>query len=32
VADAYKLFWLVERSDGDMIIDSVRGTERPLDE
>lgn len=31
VTDAYKLFWLVERPDGDVIIDSVRGTERPLE-
>lgn len=31
VADAYKLFWLVERPDGNVIIDSVRGTERPLE-
>ena len=31
VADAYKLFWLVERPDGDVILDSVRGTERPLE-
>ena len=30
-ADAYKLFWLAERPDGDVIVDSVRGTERPLD-
>lgn len=30
-ADAYKLFWLAERPDGDAIVDSVRGTERPLD-
>jgi hypothetical protein len=28
--DAYKLFWLVERPDGDVIVDSVRGTEDPL--
>ncbi|WP_243700391.1 hypothetical protein [Halorussus pelagicus] len=28
--DAYKLFWLVERPDGDAIIDSVNGDERPL--
>lgn len=26
----YKLFWLAERPDGDVIVDSVRGTERPL--
>jgi hypothetical protein len=31
VADAYKLFWLVERPDGDVILDSVNGDERPLD-
>ncbi len=31
VTDAYKLFWVVERPDGDVIIDSVRGTERLLD-
>lgn len=31
VADAYKLFWLAERPDGDVILDSVRGDERPLD-
>ena len=30
VASAYKLFWLVERPDGDVIVDSVRGTEDPL--
>lgn len=32
VSDAvgYKLFWLVERPDGDVIVDSVRGTEDPL--
>ncbi|WP_248299365.1 hypothetical protein [Halorhabdus amylolytica] len=29
--DAHKLFWLAERPDGDVIVDSVRGTERPLD-
>jgi hypothetical protein len=28
--DAYKLFWLAERPDGDVIVDSVRGEERPL--
>lgn len=28
--DAYKLFWLAERPDGDVIIDSVRGDEAPL--
>ncbi|WP_435179510.1 hypothetical protein [Halorussus sp. AFM4] len=31
VTDAYKLFWLAERPDGDVIVDSVRGTERALD-
>jgi hypothetical protein len=30
--DAYKLFWLAARPDGDVIVDSVRGTERPLAE
>ncbi|UPV74037.1 hypothetical protein M0R89_16045 [Halorussus limi] len=30
--DAYKLFWLVERPDGDCIVDSVDGSERPLDD
>ncbi|SIR45231.1 hypothetical protein SAMN05421858_2295 [Haladaptatus litoreus] len=30
--DAYKLFWLVERPEGDGIVDSVRGTEDPLRE
>ena len=29
--DAYKLFWLAERPDGDVILDSVNGNERPLD-
>ncbi len=29
-ADAYKLFWLAERETGDVIVDSVRGGERPL--
>ncbi|QFU81358.1 hypothetical protein [Natronorubrum aibiense] len=28
--DAYKLFWIASRSDGDVIVDSVRGTESPL--
>ncbi|WP_336036803.1 hypothetical protein [Halobacterium yunchengense] len=28
---AYKLFWLAERPDGDVVVDSVRGTERPLE-
>lgn len=32
VMDTYKLFWLAECLDGDTIIDSVRGTERPLEE
>ncbi|WP_224335303.1 hypothetical protein [Haloprofundus halobius] len=31
VDDAYKLFWLAEREDGDVVVDSVRGTERPLE-
>ncbi|WP_238398203.1 hypothetical protein [Halorussus salinus] len=30
--DAYKLFWLAERPDGDVILDSVNGNERPLDD
>lgn len=30
--EAHKLFWIVERPDGDVIVDSVRGDERPLDE
>jgi len=30
--DAYKLFWLAERPDGDVILDSVNGDERPLDD
>ncbi|WP_224268737.1 hypothetical protein [Haloprofundus salinisoli] len=29
--DAYKLFWLAERDGGDVLVDSVRGTERPLE-
>ena len=29
--DVYKVFWLVERDDGDVIIDSVDGTERPFE-
>ncbi|WP_227374605.1 hypothetical protein [Haladaptatus halobius] len=29
-ADAYKLFWLVERPDGDVIVDSLQGIEDPL--
>nr|WP_229380212.1 hypothetical protein [Haloterrigena salifodinae] len=28
--DAHKLFWIASRSDGDVVIDSVRGTESPL--
>ncbi|MFC7080408.1 hypothetical protein [Halorussus caseinilyticus] len=32
VADAYKLFWLAERPDGDVILDSVNGNERLLDD
>ncbi|TMT87322.1 hypothetical protein E2L06_12295 [Haloterrigena sp. H1] len=28
--DAYKLFWIASRPDGDVIVDSVRGTESPL--
>lgn len=30
--DAHKLFWLAERPDGDVIVDSVRSSEQPLDE
>lgn len=30
--DAYKLFWLARRAGGDVIVDSVRGTESPLEE
>jgi len=30
--DAHKLFWLAERPEGDVIVDSVRGTERPLED
>lgn len=30
VVDAHKLFWLAERPDGDVIVDSVRGDETPL--
>ncbi|WP_435101521.1 hypothetical protein [Halarchaeum sp. P4] len=29
--EAYKLFWLVERDGGDVIVDSVSGEESPLD-
>ncbi|RZH67842.1 hypothetical protein [Natrinema altunense] len=28
--DAYKLFWIASRPDGDVIVDSVRGSESPL--
>ncbi|MBZ6495219.1 hypothetical protein [Natrinema longum] len=28
--DAHKLFWIASRPDGDVIVDSVRGTETPL--
>ncbi|OAQ53392.1 hypothetical protein HTG_07900 [Natrinema mahii] len=28
--DAHKLFWIASRPDGDVIVDSVRGTEMPL--
>ncbi|ELY63269.1 hypothetical protein C489_19426 [Natrinema versiforme JCM 10478] len=28
---AHKLFWIASRPDGDVIVDSVRGTESPLD-
>jgi len=31
IADAYRLFWLAERPDGDVIVDSVRGDERPFE-
>jgi hypothetical protein len=30
--DAYKLFWIAERSTGDVILDSVSGEEQPLTE
>lgn len=30
--DAYKLFWLVRRPEGDVIVDSVRGSESPLED
>ncbi|WP_122090777.1 hypothetical protein [Halalkalicoccus subterraneus] len=30
--DAHKLFWLAERPGGDTIVDSVRGSEQPLEE
>lgn len=29
---AHKLFWLAERPDGDVVVDSVTGEERPLAE
>ncbi|MFC4357372.1 hypothetical protein ACFO0N_05340 [Halobium salinum] len=29
-ADVYKLFWLARRPEGDVIVDSVRGSESPL--
>lgn len=32
VEEAYKLFWIVEREGGDVIVDSVRGTEEPFSE
>ncbi|WP_458185021.1 hypothetical protein [Haladaptatus sp. NG-WS-4] len=28
--DAYKLFWIAKRPDGDVLVDSVRGDEAPL--
>lgn len=28
--DVYKLFWLAERPDGDVVVDSVDGDRRPL--
>ncbi|GAB7094193.1 hypothetical protein JCM30237_13450 [Halolamina litorea] len=31
VVDAYKLFWLADRPDGDAIVDSVSGDERPFE-
>lgn len=31
VVDAYKLFWLAERPGGDVIVDSVRGEEKPYE-
>lgn len=30
--DVYKLFWIADRQDGDVLIDSVRGTTRRLDD
>ena len=30
--DVYKLFWLAERESGDVIVDSVDGTERAFEE
>lgn len=32
VVHAYKLFWLAERPDGDVLVDSVTGDESPLDD
>lgn len=32
VVDGYKLFWLVRREGGTAIVDSVRGTEDPLED
>ena len=31
IVDAYKLFWLAEQPGGDVIVDSVRGDERPFE-
>ncbi|AGB16804.1 hypothetical protein Halru_2217 [Halovivax ruber XH-70] len=31
VVEGYKLFWLAERDDGDVIVDSLTGSERSLD-
>ncbi|NHX35177.1 MULTISPECIES: hypothetical protein [Halolamina] len=31
VVEAYKLFWLADRPGGDVIVDSVRGEERPFE-
>lgn len=30
--DAHKLFWIASRPHGDVIVDSVRGTEMPLED
>ncbi|NKE34774.1 hypothetical protein GWG54_02885 [Natronococcus sp. JC468] len=30
--DAYKLYWLASRPEGDVIVDSVRATESPLED